>query len=478
MKISTILLIALATVSAKADLLDLFGTQTVDGCSDDSLKVFVTKCVENEVLLKSNKKIYYYQPPEEGKDEVCNRSMKLKTTVTEECAPVELFDEPAITSITSFSNEKFEVTPYLDIKCELEDEDDKKKEVKDCKSWLIKEDKLVIGDVTTTDKDLVGKTVKASLTLNIRPDEVILDKVAVFSYNGENGFQFAVNGKNQLTMSEAEFNEKETYGYGATITNDSRNLTWSFMSKLKKEGDEDENKVYALIDAIGINGATVLTVEDAKKEPVKPTKTTEKEDKDEEEKTTDALSDEENTENAEDEEATETADDDKDDESDKTENEKSNEEETGKKSEDKTATHTETVTETVTKDAIETITGTVTETVTGTATENAKSTAADSDDEDRATKAETTIITGTASTNSTATIITNVTEKEAATATTNATVTSTEDDSESATEIVIEHATVTATVLETATVVETATAEEEEETTTSDGEEATSSVED
>ena len=31
MKISTILLIALATVSAKADLLDLFGTQTVDG---------------------------------------------------------------------------------------------------------------------------------------------------------------------------------------------------------------------------------------------------------------------------------------------------------------------------------------------------------------------------------------------------------------------------------------------------------------
>lgn len=55
------------------------------GCGKNALKVFVTKCVENEVLLKDKKEIYYYEPPKEGEDEVCDRSTNLIPTVTKEC---------------------------------------------------------------------------------------------------------------------------------------------------------------------------------------------------------------------------------------------------------------------------------------------------------------------------------------------------------------------------------------------------------
>jgi len=265
MKFSSSLLLIISALSVKADFLGgLLDTQVVEGCGKNALKVFVTKCVENEVLLKDKKEIYYYEPPKEGEDEVCDRSTNLIPTVTKECAPVQLFnDDPALTSITSFSNEKFNITPYLEINCELEKDSSKK--VKDCKGWVINEKSLSIGDVTTTDKKLVGETVKATLTLNIKPDEFVQNKLVVFSYNGVNGFQFAIDGKNKLTMSDVDMEDEETYGYASILENGSRKLTWTLMSKLKKEGEEEKDKVYAVIDAIGINGASVLTVEEAKK---------------------------------------------------------------------------------------------------------------------------------------------------------------------------------------------------------------------
>jgi hypothetical protein len=232
------------------------------------LNVVITKCVENEVLLKNSKTIFFFEPPKEGEEEVCDRTINVKQTGIEDCAPVQLFDEPALTTITSFSNEKFNISKYLDVTCTLDK--DQKKSVKDCKGWKVNEKSLTIGDVTTTDKDLVGKTVKASISLNIQVDEIHEKKIVVFSYNGENGFQFAVNDEDKLTMSAAEFDDEKTYGYATLLNNNSTTLTWSFMSKLKKEGDEDNDKVYAIIDGIAIEGASVLTPEEAKEAKAKP----------------------------------------------------------------------------------------------------------------------------------------------------------------------------------------------------------------
>eukprot|EP00833_Pecoramyces_ruminatium_P015775 jgi/Orpsp1_1/1189807/evm.model.d7180000074632.1 len=247
MKFSTVLSIALSFISAKADLFGLVDTQVVEGCPDDNMNVVITKCVENEVLLKNSKKIFYYEPPKQGEDEICDRTINVDPTGIEECAPVQMFDEPTLTTITSFVNEKFNISKYLNITCSLDK--DPKVTVKDCQGWKINENNLTIGDVTTTDEDLVGKTVKASITLNIKTDELLKeDRKVVFSYNGENGFQFAINDENKLTMSASEFDAKKTYGYASLLNNNSTTLTWSFMTKLKKEGEEDEDNIFAIID--------------------------------------------------------------------------------------------------------------------------------------------------------------------------------------------------------------------------------------
>jgi len=265
MKFSKILSLTLSAIYVKAGIFD---TQVVEGCPEKNLNVVITKCVENEVLLKNSKTIFFFEPPKEGEEEVCDRTINVKQTGIEDCAPVQLFDEPALTTITSFSNEKFNISKYLDVTCTLDK--DQKKSVKDCKGWKVNEKSLTIGDVTTTDKDLVGKTVKASISLNIQVDEIHEKKIVVFSYNGENGFQFAVNDEDKLTMSAAEFDDEKTYGYATLLNNNSTTLTWSFMSKLKKEGDEDNDKVYAIIDGIAIEGASVLTPEEAKEAKAKP----------------------------------------------------------------------------------------------------------------------------------------------------------------------------------------------------------------
>jgi len=347
MKISTkILSLALSVISVKADLFGLLDTQIVEGCPQNQLNVAISKCVENDKLLKNNKKIYYYNPPKPDEKESCDRTINVKATSEEECAPVQIFDEPTLSSITSFSNNKFNISKFINITCELED--DKKKVVKDCVSWKINEKSLTIGDITTTDTSLVDKVVKASVTLNIKPN-ISSDKMVVFSYNGENGFQFSINNENKLTMSAAEFDKDRTYGYAELFNETSKTLTWSFMSKLKKNNDASEDKVNAIIDAIIIQGASVLSLDDAKKESEtkivnnpaklnvtatdtdnsKAIKVNVDEDDDEKEETTDNKDDdekEEPTDNEDDDEKEETTDNKDDDEKEEPSDNKDNDE--------------------------------------------------------------------------------------------------------------------------------------------------------
>jgi len=98
------------------------------------------------------------------------KTKKIKKKKKKKKAPVQLFKEPNIITITSFSNAKFDFSKYLDIKCSLEN--DSKNYVKDCKGWKINENNLTIGDITTTDKSLIGQSVNASITLNIKVEEV------------------------------------------------------------------------------------------------------------------------------------------------------------------------------------------------------------------------------------------------------------------------------------------------------------------
>ncbi|KAG4108566.1 hypothetical protein H8356DRAFT_1285371 [Neocallimastix lanati (nom. inval.)] len=238
-------------------------------CPSKNLHVAITSCTENEVLLKNNKKIYFYYPPNEDEDDSCDRTSNLESTSLEECAPVQLFKEPNIITITSFSNAKFDFSKYLDIKCSLEN--DSKNYVKDCKGWKINENNLTIGDITTTDKSLIGQSVNASITLNIKVEETIENKIVIFSFNSENGFKFLINNKDKLTLTPNEPDIKKTFGYASLLDKNSTSITWSFTSKLKEEGKADNDK------AITMEGASIITPED-KESPTRtnlPSKTDE-----------------------------------------------------------------------------------------------------------------------------------------------------------------------------------------------------------